>query len=186
MLVRLNTLTLQLVCGHTVEHHGDGTWLPAAADCPRHDTQLIAHIDAVTCQIARAPDPGAATAWHLGQLRATTWRQRLGRLRYRRTAYTITITGPERLDGEKPYDYVLTARHPAHTIAAAARTHLFNQEEPITALTEPGPDKLPMIHITAIQPGTPAYGPDTPGLFWNDLRTRRTCRWAKTLRSRSS
>ncbi|MEU8075976.1 hypothetical protein AB0B31_11040 [Catellatospora citrea] len=177
-------VTLQLACGHTVEHHNDG-WIPAAVDCPDHGARLIAHIDAISRHFTAAKHTGNG-AWQLGPTRTTTWRQRLARLRPRYTEFTVTICGTERLDGEKPYDYVVRARHAAHAITKAVRQFLTDQEEPFDALTTSSLDRLPEIHISGIAAGAPAYPVDTPGRYWNDVRTRRPRQWLTNPLGRSS
>ena len=38
--------------------------------------------------------------------------------------YTVTLSGPEREDGEKPYDYIVEARNAANAVKQAMIYHL--------------------------------------------------------------
>jgi hypothetical protein len=67
--------------------------------------------------------------------------------------YTVTISGEEREDGEKPYTYVVSACSPAEAAEQALIGH-----GPAFGLT-----------LEGIVPGVP---PDECGYHWNDLRNR--------------
>ena len=68
-------------------------------------------------------------------------------------AYTVTISGEEREDGEEPYTYVVSASS--------------SHEAAQTALMFHGPAFG--LALEGIVPGVP---PEDCGYYWNDLRTQ--------------
>jgi hypothetical protein len=70
--------------------------------------------------------------------------------------YTVTLSGPEREDGENPYDYVVLAYHAAGAVAQAMSAHLRDGDD---AANEDD------IWVERCRVGLHPMG------FYNDLRT---------------
>lgn len=86
--------------------------------------------------------------------------------------FTVTIAGPERHDGEKPYTYALHAPDLPTARALALEHHIDEQElalDPATG-TPREPDALVVEGQWDTFEGAPTWPEDLPGRAWNDLR----------------
>ncbi|HEV2633545.1 MAG TPA: hypothetical protein VGX23_00270 [Actinocrinis sp.] len=88
------------------------------------------------------------------------------------TVQTVTVAGPERHDGEKPYTYCLHATD-LDAARALALAHHIEQNE-LTYDWETGgtcdPDALVIEGAWETFTGAPTWPADLPGRAWNDLR----------------
>lgn len=78
--------------------------------------------------------------------------------------YTVTVAGPERHDGEKPYTYVLSAPDMSTAQRRALSYHRAQQGDEDLLIVQDPRDTFP---------GIPSWPQDTEGLAWTDLRDRR-------------
>jgi hypothetical protein len=89
--------------------------------------------------------------------------------------FTVTIAGPERHDGEKPYTYVLHAPDldAARTLALAH--HIAEQELGLDWATgqQQEPDAIVVEGQWDTFPAAPSWPADLPGRAWNDLRDQQ-------------
>ncbi|SFI81184.1 hypothetical protein SAMN05216275_10554 [Streptosporangium canum] len=70
--------------------------------------------------------------------------------------YTVTISGREREDGEKPYTWVVDAESPQAAESKALEIHAYSQDEAFEDL-----------EVEEIFQGPPGAN---CGYFWNDMR----------------
>lgn len=70
--------------------------------------------------------------------------------------YTVTIAGPERHDGEKPWTYVVNAESEYDAITKVAAVM--------------GCERRADLQFVSIIPGVP---PENCGYYWNDLRKEK-------------
>jgi hypothetical protein len=86
-------------------------------------------------------------------------------------AFTVTIEGPERHDGEKPFTYVLHAPHGKAARRVALEHHIRAQELDLDAEGQPTiPDARAVEGPAETFDGPPPWPAHTPGRAWNDLR----------------
>lgn len=79
--------------------------------------------------------------------------------------YVVTIAGPERHNGEQPYDYLIDADSPEEAAAASMRVHLTREEEdPNFDPASPGIDGTPTYIVVNVDAGRAGHP------YVNDLR----------------
>jgi hypothetical protein len=86
--------------------------------------------------------------------------------------HTVSIAGPERHDGEKPYTYVLHAAdlEQARTLALAYHCAEVEHElDPATGAPKT-PDVIVVEGVWDTFTGAPTWPRDLPGFAWSDLR----------------
>jgi hypothetical protein len=86
--------------------------------------------------------------------------------------FTVTIAGPERHDGEKPYTYVLHAADLPHACTLALAHHVAENELDVDRDSDAArdPDAFVVEGQWDTFPGPPPWPADLPGRAWNDLR----------------
>jgi hypothetical protein len=86
--------------------------------------------------------------------------------------FTVTVAGPERHDGEKPYTYVLHAADLPQARALALAHHIAENELDVDRDSDApsDPDVLVIEGQWDTFPGPPPWPQDLPGRAWNDLR----------------
>lgn len=86
--------------------------------------------------------------------------------------FTVTIAGPERHDGEKPYTYALHAPDLQAARALALEHHINEQELAVDWATGAprDPDTLVIEGEWDTFEGAPTWPQDLPGNAWSDLR----------------
>jgi hypothetical protein len=86
--------------------------------------------------------------------------------------HTVSISGPERHDGEKPYTYVLRAADLDQARTLALAIHCAQVELDLDPAT--GVPKTPDVIVVEGEwdtfTGAPPWPQDLPGRAWNDLR----------------
>ena len=86
--------------------------------------------------------------------------------------FTVTVAGPERHDGEKPYTYVLHAADLDQARALALAHHI--DEDELDVDPHSGAPRDPDAFVVEGQwdtfTGLPAWPANLPGCAWNDLR----------------
>lgn len=164
--VRETTFHLRLDCNHDLIYTCQG-WYPTFVLCCKQQPSLVLGLDTIADGEARIErdsnvDP---PIWS----RATDDVQAPYETGFR--DYLVTIYGPERDNGDKPYWYAVNADGIGRAAAEAMKIHLQWQEEPLTAACElSDQDGMPLHYVEYLITGVPVHGPDTPGLAWNDLR----------------
>lgn len=86
--------------------------------------------------------------------------------------FTVTVAGPERHDGEKPYTYVLRAADLPQARALALEHHIDENELDVDrdSGAPRDPDAFVVEGAWDTFPGPPPWPEDLPGRAWNDLR----------------
>lgn len=86
--------------------------------------------------------------------------------------FTVTVAGPERHDGEKPYTYVLHAADLPQARALALAHHIAENELDMERDSGAPCDPNAFVVEGAWDtfPGPPAWPANLPGRAWNDLR----------------
>jgi len=80
--------------------------------------------------------------------------------------YTVTIAGPERHDGEAPYDYLIDAASPEEAAAVSMRAHVTEcEDDPDFDPNTPDIDGLPTYTVLSVEAGRPG-----PRGAVNDIR----------------